>query len=271
MYILIGIILIIGGLFSVFYLRPKAMSKILEMQFLQTKTVKELLESFENMKLSGLENSYKEFVELKGHIVGTGIKTPFSERMVAYYKSKLLRVNEIRDQERDDKGNIKNTVRKQETLISDETSNHYIEFKDNSCDETIIIDINDPNCKFDLVKTFDRFEYDNNISRYSYFSSPSFFSRRNSYNNNLGVHPLGYRMEEKTLDINQNLYILGGAYYNAGKLHIGKPIENGKPFLVSYKSEEELINHNKRLVSLFLFGGFAASLLGLFVILSNIL
>ena len=68
-------------------------------EYLQTKKISELKDMFEQMDLNGLGNDYREFVELKGKIVSDHlVETPFSNRQVAYCKSKLAQVTETKEQ-----------------------------------------------------------------------------------------------------------------------------------------------------------------------------
>ena len=69
MNILIAMALIAGGLASIFYIRTKAQSTAMEMKFMQTKSIADLKEMFNQMDSNGLGNEYREYVELKGNIV----------------------------------------------------------------------------------------------------------------------------------------------------------------------------------------------------------
>ena len=80
MGILIPILLIGGGLAAIFYFRPKIQNNITEIKFMQTKTISELNDMFNQMDSNGLGNDYREFVELKGNIVSDSlVEAPFSE------------------------------------------------------------------------------------------------------------------------------------------------------------------------------------------------
>lgn len=108
MSIIIAIILIVGGLATIFYIRPKIQAHVTEIKYLQTKNISELRDMFTQMDSTGVGDQYREFVELKGKIVANNlIETPFSNRKVAYCKSKLAQVTEEREQYRDSEGNLK--------------------------------------------------------------------------------------------------------------------------------------------------------------------
>ena len=254
--ILIPLLLIGGGLAAIFYLRPKMQRNITEMKFMQTKTISELKDMFGQMEENGLGNEYREFVELKGTIKSDNlVETPFSNRKVAYCESKLAQVTEIREQYKDSQGNYQTRIRKHETVISNEKSSQDIAMFDNSSNETIIIDINGVGCKLDIPKTFDRFEPKGNLGSYRYFNSFSW--------NRFGAETLGVRMTEETIAKDQNLYIIGEAYKVGNEIHIGKPQDSKKPFIVTTKSEEDMINKTNQNSIIALIIGIIAIVIGI--------
>ncbi len=256
MGILIPLICVAGGLFAIFYLLPKNKNNITEIKYLQTKTIAELQDMFKQMDESGLGNDYREFVELKGNVVSDQlVQTPFSNREVVYCESELLQVTEVKEQYRDSNGNIRNKVEKNENSISNEKTSQEICLKDKSTDEDVVLEVNATGCKFDIPKTFDRFEPKNNLGNYSYFNSFSW--------NRYGGETIGFRMTEKTVDKNQSLYVIGEAFRVGDKIHIGKPQDNKKPFIVTTKSEEDLINKSNQSSMLLLIGGIIAIIVGI--------
>lgn len=264
---LIGIALIIGGFFAIFYLRPKIKSTILEIQYLKTKSVKELLESFKAMADMGLGDNYREYVELKGRILNKGVQTPFSNRMVGYVESAVFSVSEETEVYYDKDNKKRTRVQKVENMISSDKSSQNIDFVDNSTDEIITIEVNSHGCNLDINKSFDRFEPNSNLRKYSYFESHTF----NNYNSNSNSRQLGFRMEESVIEENQSLYVIGEAFSVGNTLHIGKPMEKNNPFIVSTKSEEDLVNINKNQEKIALFGGIIAIVVGAFILASQLL
>ena len=95
MGIIVPLILIGGGAFAIFYLRPKTQNNVTEMKYMKTKTISELKDMFSQMDANGLGNDYREFVELKGTVVSDNlVETPFSNKKVVYCESKLSQVTE---------------------------------------------------------------------------------------------------------------------------------------------------------------------------------
>ena len=57
-----------------------------------------------------------------------------------------------------------------------------------------------------------------------------------------GSRTLGYHLQEKLIPTERRVYVLGEARDDAGKLAIQKPREQGKEFIISLKSQDELIS-----------------------------
>ena len=256
MEIIIPIILIAGGLFSIFYIRPKAKNSVTEIKYMKTKTIAELKDMFKQMDENGLGNEYREFVELKGTVVSDDlVETPFSNKKVAYCESKLAQVTETKEQYTDSNGNRRTRVNKHENTISEEKTSNEISMNDNSSNESVVIEINGTGCELDIPKTFDRFEPKSNVKNYRYFNSFSW--------NGYGAETLGFKMTERTINPNQSLYVIGEAFKVGEKLHIGKPQDTKKPFIVTTKSEEDLINSSNQKAMFALIGGIMAIVLGI--------
>lgn len=256
MEILSGIIFIVAGLASIFYIRPKTKNKVTEIKYLKTKTITELKDMFDQMDANGLGNDYREYVELKGTIVSDDLKdTPFSNRKVAYCESRLAQVTQTTETYTDNNGNMRTRVTKHENTISDEKTSQEISMLDKSSNDSIIVEINAAGCDLDIPKTFDRFEPKTNLGGYRYFNTFSL--------NRFGAETLGFKMTEKTIGANQSLYVLGEAFKVGDKIHIGKPQDNKKPFIVTTKSEEDLVNSSNQNATIALFGGIIAIVIGI--------
>lgn len=223
---------------------------------MQTKKISEIEEMFAQMETNGLADNYREYVELKGKIVTNNlIEAPFSNRKVAYCEAKLNQITETQEQYRDSNGNIRTRINKAEIPISDEKSSQEVYMSDGSTNKPIVLELNSTGCQLDIPKTFDRFENKNNLSHYRYF---------NTFNwNRFGAETLGFKMTENTIDENQNLYVIGEAYKVGNTLHIGTPQDNKKPFIITTKTEEEMVNNTNKNANFALFGGIIAIIVGI--------
>ncbi len=263
MEIIIPLLLVGGGCVAIFYIRPKTLNNVTEIKYMQTKTISELDDMFRQMDSNGLGNDYREYVELKGVVKSDNlVDTPFSNRKVVYCDSTLSQVTEFREQYRDGNGHMQTRVTKHENTISNEKSSQEIYLNDNSCQETVALEINGTGCKLDIPKTFDRFEPKGNLGNYKYFNSFSW--------NRYGAETLGFKMTEKTINENQNLYVIGEAFRVGNQIHIGKPQDNKKPFIITTKSEEDLVNKSTQNAKIALVGGIIAIVIGIVMLLSTL-
>ncbi len=256
MNIVIGLVIIAIGLVAIFYLRPKMKSNSMEMKYMQTKKISELQDMFNQMDASGMGNDYREYVELKGNVVTQAdTETPFSNKKVAYCESQLSQVAEEQEQYKDANGNYRTRTNKVENTISNEKSSQEISMNDGTGE--VVLEVNATGCNLDIPTTFDRFEPKNNLSGYRYFNNFSW--------NRYGAETLGFRMIEKTINLNQNLYVIGEAFRVGNTIHIGKPMDAKKPFIVTTKSEEDMVNTSDKNANFALIGGIVAIIAGIFV------
>jgi len=111
--------------------------------------------------------------------------------------------------------------------------------------------------KIDSVESYNRFEAD----------PPSGFS----YSYGADSKTLGYSYKEKIIPQGAKLYVLGEVSDRRGKLSIVKPSEKGKHFIVSTKSEEELVKSAENSATWQLYGGIASAVIGAILIVLGIL
>lgn len=256
MMILTGLILIAAGIAGIVYFRPKFKNDIMEIQYMETSTIDELETMFAQMDESGLGSDYRQYVELKGPaFVNQPVTTPFSNQSVAYCESRLQQVTEEKERYRDSKGNYHDRINKREHTISNEKSGEAIYLRDSASGTQILLDLSASGCKLDIPTTYDRFEPKNNLHNHRFFHSFS-------YNSN-DASTLGFRMNEKTIKVNQMLYVIGEAFKTGDQIMIGRPMDSKKPFIISTKSEDDLVNHGKRNAQIALLGGIAAIVAGI--------
>ena len=205
---------------------------------------------------SGVGDTYRQFVELKGNaIVNTPVETPFSNQKVAYCESRLSQVTEQSESYKDSNGRIQTRTRKVENTISNEKTTEPVYLQDNS-GKKILLDLCASGLDLDIPKSFDRFEPKNNINNYRYFN-------KHSYNN---ADTLGFKMTEKTIKEDQALYVIGEVFRNGNELILGKPMDSKKPFIVTTKSEEDLVNTSKNNSTLALIGGIILIIMGIIML-----
>ncbi len=234
--IIIGVVLIVLGGVLVFVVRTRIKNKNIEIQFMNTTTIPALTGTLKENEAQGLEN-YREYAELKG-IASSDYpqKTPYSEQDVAYYDAAIYQVFEEVEAYRDDSGTHQR-VNRREDLMSSQKGTGSLVLKDAQTGDKAYIELLARGMQLDTVKSLDKFEPVNMMNQYGFFSSFSFGER--------GSRTLGFRMVEKTIPLDHALYVLGDAYLQGGRLNITKPADSKKPFIVSVKSEADLVHGNK--------------------------
>lgn len=218
MNIIISIVFILVGVMLIGYFYPKTKKRIGEITNTETTKISELKEM--------LSVETTKYVELKGKASNkNSIEAPYSKKQVAYYEYYVYRKYSVRNDD--------GTTRKERDLISSEKSEQDVSFMDNSCEEAVLLEMS-KGCEIDIPVTYNKFE--------SSGGSMEILGIR------FGDNPdtIGHEIQEKAIEVNQDLYVIGEAYKEGEKIHIRKPQDNKKPFIVTTKSEEELIKYSKR-------------------------
>lgn len=211
------LLLVMGGsLIGFFY--PKTKRNIKEMELTQTTKISELKEL--------LQDGDNKYVELKGRVSSERlIEAPYSKKQVAYYEYEIERVYEERD-------NNGGSSRKEER-IEFKRSEQEVGILDDSSEESVLLEIY-RKCKLDIPTTYNKFE-------------PKGFNLilgNMSFGND--GRTIGYEIKEKSIEANKEIYAIGEVYKSGGKIFMRKPDEGKRPFIVSTKSEEQLIKSSKR-------------------------
>lgn len=268
--VIIGIILIAVGVYLAWFQRRKTGDALLDIQATKTSTIADVKEAMADM--ASISDSYREYVELKGTVKSKNPqKAPFSQKDAAFYRATTYRVYEEEEIYTDSEGNRKKKLVKKEEKISDEESGEELILTDANGD-SIAIETVGVSGAFDLVETVDRFEPANTYNASNFYQNPRrrFTNFDNGFFPSGGARMLGYRMVEHAFLTGQRLYLLGDAYMNAGTLTFGKPTEKGKQFIVTAKSEEELVSSKESSQKASLIGGIVCAVLGLIMIISGV-
>lgn len=261
--ILLGIIIAAAGVGYAVYMFRKSKKDALEMQYLETTSIADAIDLYENMEAAS--PNYRHYVELKGVIHSEEpVMAPFSGRSVAYYRSRCYCVNEETRTVKDSNGNVSTKVVKKEELISDEKCPARAYIKDQSSNTPVYIEVDSFGSDADLQSGCDRFE-----------SQDSAWAQRNGgrfdrrFQSHSGLRFLGYRLKEDIMNLDQPVYVLGELYRNGDRFYIGKSIMEKNASKFSYKSEEELVEDTKKksLVSLVI--GAGAVIIGIFMVVSG--
>lgn len=220
--LIIGIILIGIGVF-LFFNRKKNLNKALDIKYYQNTTIASLKDIYEGIKEQLGIGSYNEIVEMSGvAITDNPLEAEHSQKPVVYCSAQVVREYEVQVERRDSNGNTSWSTERRSETVSNNTS--YVPFYLKDSTGEILVDME--GAEAIAQQTFDRFEQ-NAPAGYS-FSSDS--------------NTIGYRYKEKSIPLNAKLYVLGEASDRKnGEIAIVKPTDPKKQFIVSTKSEEELL------------------------------
>lgn len=265
--VIIGILLIAAGAYFILVGRKKAAGDLLEIQFQQTKTIPEVMEALQDM--ADIDPNYRELVEVKGTAsCDNPPVAPYSQKKVAFYVAETYKVSEETREERDSEGNVRTKTVKHEDKLSEEESAEALLLADANGNR-VAIETNGVADKLDLQKTMDRFQNANQYNSNTYMN-PHRRYRDFNVSFGAGYRLLGYKQVEKTIPLLARLYVLGEAYLENGQIVIGPPRDKSKPFIVTTKSEEELVKSKESAVKMNLFGGIACAVIGLIMIIAGI-
>jgi hypothetical protein len=251
-FIIIGLVLIGGGAF-LYFNRQKALNKSLDIRYYETSKISDVVATYDDIKDTVGIGSYSgNIVELNGYgYADNPLIADHSGRECLYFIATVERKYEVVEQERDSDGNYRNVVKTKTETVStrSEKTSFYL---DDKSGKKIKVDLE--GAKIDTIESFDRFERDAprgfNISFSSHESKT-----------------LGYNYKERIIPQGAKLYVLGEASdRRGGELCIVKPSEKGKNFIVSTKSEEELVKSAESSAMWQLVGAIASGIIGLILI-----
>ncbi|MBR6044337.1 MAG: hypothetical protein IKP47_01750 [Ruminococcus sp.] len=257
--IIIGLLLVGLGVWLAVFQRAKKANVALEIQAQPTKTYDEVKEALEAMQ--DYDPNYRELVEVKGVAQASQpTLAPFSHTRVAFYVAENYQVSEDTEEYRDSNGARKIRTTKHEDKLSEEVSTADLLCKDAAGNE-IVIETNGIANKLDLIKSYDTLDRSN--------TGPA--NPRGMLNvRGTGRRIIGYKLVEKTFAAGAPLYVLGEAYMMSNRIYIGPPKDPKQPFIVTSKSEEQMLASTKSSQSASLFGGLGLMVLGLVLFIVGI-
>lgn len=160
----------------------------------------------------------------------------------------------------DDKGNRHTQVTKQENELSNEHQSVDAYLRDGSSEVPVYINFESFGNDVDLVNCCDRFEAADSpwSTRYGSRYSSMMYG---------GGRFLGYHLIEKIFPAGSPVYVLGELLHAGDRYVIEKAHLSKKPSLLSYKSEEQIVqDHKNSQLSSVIIGG-ALVLIGIAVII----
>lgn len=231
-YVFSGITGVLGIIF--WFVRGSSLKKLQQIVDTPTSTVKQLEDRLHHSKGQNASREFREKVEIKGKIVcEKPLVGELSQKECVYYNTKVTHEFEERYQDRDSNGNSVSKTRRRSEIMTKDTrhTSFYLE------DETGKIRIEGEGADVDAVEVVNKLErhpQNNNLAMGKLVLDLA------SIVLNKGHRTIGYRMEESIIPLDRRLYILGEVSGDT-ELVVKKPSTSGESFIITTKSEEELI------------------------------
>lgn len=181
--------------------------------------------------------SYAKVAEIKGVVeCGAPLASEMAGVPCVWYSSTVTREYEERYTERDSDGKTRTGTRRGSEQVS--RSERRVPFMVR--DQSGAIEVDPEGAPMDGQKVLSRFEPGDrgpSISIGSFSVSLGALAG--------GRRTIGYRLEERAMPIGARVYVLGEAKDEGGRLRVAKPSAKGGRFIISGKSEEELLKSAK--------------------------
>lgn len=262
MWILGLVLLGVSGF--LFYSRQASLKKSMNLQYHETSKISEVHENFEHIKNELGEGNFNQIVELKG-VAQTDqpLQAEHTQKSVVYYKAEVIREYEVTVEEKDSEGNItRNRERRSDTMSTNEQYAPF--FLDDNSGKKIKIDME--GAEKHAQQSLDDFRSEAPTGmNVAVGGLKMAFGGGDS-------RTLGYRYVEQIIPLGANLYILGEATdRRGGELTVVKPVEKKENFIVSTKSEEQLLKSAQGSAQGYMIGGIVAVIVGVILLLGGLL
>jgi hypothetical protein len=270
-FVIIGLVLI-GISVALWFYRKSQMEKSFNIRYQETTTAKNIWDNYEDIVKAVGNGNYTEIVEVKGiGMVDRPLMGEYSEKPVLYYRASLIHEYEVQEQQRDSNGNTRwVTVRKSETISTNEQALPF--YVDDNSGKKIMVNMS--GAEKVAHKIVDRFEKEFSQKYLSDNRNTSWGGQLINFLNSANrsnSHTIGYRFVEEAIPVNARLYIYGEASDRDGELMIVKPKDNKQNFIVSVKSEEELVQDADSAASGSLIGLIVCAVLGVAAIIYGLM
>lgn len=229
-----------------FWQASSTKEKIRQMKSTEPINISDLRVSAEEIARELGPGAFNQVCEVRGRLGSDApVLAELSGRRCAMVRSKVVREWEEEREEYDpqQKRTVRRTHRGSDTVSSNEQmAPCWVE------DGTGRLAVRLQGADVDLVQSVDRFEPGENASLLGRLLGPN---RRT----------LGYRYTEELLPVDQEVYILGEVRDSEGELSMRKPDAKDKRYLISTKSEEELLREAQKKQTYLKYGAIAAAVL----------
>jgi len=270
-----GIVLIALGVVLIF-VRRSAKSKLLEIKYVKTSKARELTELAKEVGASvGQTGAFNQLIELKGIVRSENpLTSEIAKKPCVKFVSTVTREYEETYYETDPetKKRVRKTRRVPEALTDrSEEISFFVE------DDTGRIKVAPSGAEIDMLEVVDRYETEETeIAQASAKAQPAiaFDKIRDKFaqdsEESVSRQIIGYLYNESILPVDTQVYVIGEASDKSGELQIQNPGESGKPFIVSTKSEEDVVKSKEGQIIALLVFAIISAVAGIGLIVASI-
>jgi hypothetical protein len=212
-------------------------SKALDIASTETSTAAGLATEASDVAKEIGAGSFTKVAELKGLVeCGRPLTAEMSGTECVWYRSTVTREYEESYTERDSDGKTRTGTRRGSENVS--TNERRTPFMVR--DDTGAVEVDPEGAPVEGVKVLSKFEQGD---RGPSISIGSFKLSLGALGG--GRRTIGYRLEESALPLGARVYVLGEARDDGGALRVAKPAAKGGRFIITVKSEEQLLKSAK--------------------------
>ena len=258
--ILVGIGLIGLGIYF-FFARKRSKETVFNIKATQTFKAKDLIDLHNSVKEDIGIGSFNKILEVKGVVkCDNPLVAELSNQKCVYYSMKIIHEYEETYSTKNAQGRYETRTRKGSEVLSSnaQSTQFYVQ------DDTGKVLVNPTDATLHTIKVMDRFERE--VPNRSTITFGKFSI--NLPTNSSGRRTLGYRYVEEIIPIDRPIYVLGEASDLSGELAIQLPKDKKESFIVSLKSEEELVRHIEKSITWYLVGAIISIIIGILLIVS---
>jgi hypothetical protein len=266
MWILTIILILVGG--GLVYASRNVKKKLETMAGVETSQIADLQKRYTEVTKEIGSGSFEQVAEIKGVIsCDQPLASEITRKPCAYYTMRVIREwEETYSEYNSQTQRHERKTRRGSEIMSQNTQMIPFWVRD----QTAQILVNPAGAEIEAVQVIDQFQPEGpqmqggtvTLGSLSFhFGMPKMMGDRQT---------LGYRFQESILPLEQNVYILGVASDSSGALSLQNPRDKGQRFLISLKSEEELLASGQSTMKWLQIGAIVCVALGLILLIATL-
>ncbi|MDX1350184.1 MAG: GIDE domain-containing protein [Putridiphycobacter sp.] len=234
-FLILGIILTLIGVFLLTWSK-KAAGKSMSIASTDITDTRNLLETYESMSNAHGTGHFNMYVKLYGKAYADKpLIAEYSKSECIYYSIKVDREYEAVETKTDKEGKVtQQRVRRFENVLDKEFYAPGFAVHD----QYGRIRISHNNAKLETIESYATFEREESQEK---IRLPFNFEGLIRDHSGAEGRTIGYKHMERSIPVGYNLFVVGTATDSRGELEIAKANEADKPFLISIKSEAEIM------------------------------